>query len=115
MSVWFCTAFLPELLSGTFCGSERSGDRSNASVISKIIAVEGNGGSVRILESLLRLEGLAEDIAVDHAILEVAHQIVYVGLDPIFAILLDQFHISFVLGVDEVGLSRRPSGLRKTR
>ena len=60
----------------SFCARKRTGDRGDASVITEVVAVEDNRGSVRVLEALLRLKGLTENIRGDDATREVSEEIV---------------------------------------
>src|SRR5699024_12584609 len=51
-----------------FCIGKWSGKDTDASVVSKIIAVKDNVCSVWIFKSFLRFNGIAQDIAVYHTV-----------------------------------------------
>ena len=53
----------PKGLLCVFRGGKRAGKNGGIPVLSEIIPVEPDGGSVRIFKALLRLKGAAQDIA----------------------------------------------------
>ena len=72
-------------------------------MFTQIILCKYDLRSVRILESLLRLECISKDITVNDTRLELVHQIVYIGLKEISSILFNQFYTHLVFIIYQIG------------
>lgn len=86
--------------------SEAKGPRDgrDAARVAMAVPVENDGGSVRVFEALFRLKGIAQHIAVDHAVAEIADQVAHIGMHQEFAVLLGQFHHGLFIQGKTVGL-----------
>ena len=62
-------------------------------MVAVVVAVKRDGGTVGAFKALIGLEGVAEDIAVNHAALEITKEIVQIGLEFVCAVLFDKLDL----------------------
>ena len=93
---------LPDFPFGCLSRRKRPRNGAYSPMLTQIILVENNCGSVRIFKPLLRLEGVSQNITVDDSGLKISQILIHIGLKHKASFALLNLHKHSVLLIHQL-------------